>query len=85
MFRIELSLSAHRQVLRLPAETRERINRAISRLTQDPRPPGCKKLTAREGYRIRAGDYRILYTIIDDGEKVVTVYRVMARDDVYRK
>jgi mRNA interferase RelE/StbE len=52
-------------------------------LSDNPRHSGSKKLTAREGYRIRVGDYRVLYKI-DDNAKVVTVYRVKARGDVYR-
>jgi mRNA interferase RelE/StbE len=59
------------------------VNRAIARLAENPRPPGAKKLTAREGYRVRVGDYRILYQV-DDEAKMVTIYRVMARGDVYR-
>lgn len=55
----------------------------IARLAENPRPPGATKLTARDGYRIRVGDYRILYQI-DDGAKAVIIYRVMARGDVYR-
>ena len=68
---------------RLPAQTQERINRAIARLAENPRPPSAKKLTARDGYRVRVGDYRILYQV-DDGVKVVIIYRVMSRGDVYR-
>ena len=83
MYHLEISHIAHRQILRLPLRTRERINRAIQRLAENPRPPGVKKLTAREGYRIRVGDYRILYQI-DDGVEVVIIYRVMSRGDVYR-
>lgn len=49
--------------------------KAISPLTANPRPYGSKKLTEKEGYRIRRGDYRILYTI-DDETKVVVVYRI---------
>lgn len=83
MYRLEVSHAAHRQVRKLPAKTQERINQAIARLAEEPRPSGTKKLTEREGYRIRAGDYRILYQI-DDNSKVVIIYRVMARGDVYR-
>ena len=83
MYRLEVSHAAHRQVHKLPSETRERINQAIARLAEEPRPSGTKKLTGREGYRIRTGDYRILYQI-DDNSKVVIIYRVMARGDVYR-
>ena len=83
MYRLEISQAAHRQVRKLPSETRERINQAILRLSEEPRQSRAKKLTEREGYRIRVGDYRILYQI-DDGAKVVVIYRVMARGDVYR-
>ena len=56
---------------------------AIAGLADNPRPPGVKKLTDREGYRVRVGDYRILYQV-SDGAKAVIIYRVMARGDVYR-
>ena len=83
MYRLEVSHTAHRQIRKLPAQTQERVNQAIARLAEDPRPPGVKKLVAREGYRVRVGDYRILYHV-DDGAKLVVVYRVMPREDVYR-
>ena len=83
MYRLEVSHIAHRQIYRLPVSAQERVNRAIVRLAENHRPPGAKKLTARDGYRVRVGDYRILYRV-DDGAKVVVIYRVMARGDVYR-
>ena len=83
MYRLEVSHTAHRQIVRLPVQTQERVNRAIAGLGENPRPPVSKKLTAREGYRVRVGDYRILYQV-DDAAKVVTIYRVMSRGDVYR-
>ena len=83
MYRLEVSHTAHRQINKLPARTQDRINNAITGLAENPRPPGVKKLTAREGYRIRVGDYRVLYRI-DDSERVVIIYRVMGRGDVYR-
>ena len=83
MYRLDLSRNAHRQIDRLPAQTQERINDTIARLAENPRPFGNRKLTAREGYRIRVGDYRILYKI-DDAARVVTVYRVRGRGDVYK-
>jgi mRNA interferase RelE/StbE len=82
-YRLELSHTSHHQIRILPLQTQERINRAIAILSENPRHPGCKKLTDREGYRIRVGDYRVLYQI-DDAAKLVTVYRVGARGDVYR-
>lgn len=83
MYRLEVSHAAHRQINRLPLQTQERVNRAIAHLAENPRPPGSKKLTAREGYRVRVGDYRILYQV-DDSTKLVIIYRVMSRGDVYR-
>jgi mRNA interferase RelE/StbE len=68
---------------RLPLQTQERVNTAITGLAENPRPHGTKKLTAREGYMVRVGDYRILYQV-DDEAKVVIIYRVMTRGDVYR-
>jgi len=83
VYRLEISHAAHRQVRKLPAKTQERINQAIVRLSEEPRPHGAKKLTGRDGYRIRVGDYRILYQI-EDSAKVVVIYRVMARGDAYQ-
>ncbi|MBI2852945.1 MAG: type II toxin-antitoxin system RelE/ParE family toxin [Chloroflexi bacterium] len=83
VYRLEVSRSSHRQVGRLPTQIRERVNRVIAGLAENSRPPGAKKLTAREGYRIRMGDYRILYQI-DDEAKVVTIYRVRSRGDAYQ-
>ena len=83
VYRLEVSHTAHRQIRRLPAQTQDRVNRVIVRLAENPRPPGAKKLTARDGYRVRVGDYRILYQV-DDGAKVVIIFRVMSRRDVYR-
>ena len=83
MYRLEISHVAHRQITRLPSPTQERINKAIAALTETPRPFGSKKLTDREGYRIRVGDYRILYHV-EDTVKTITIYRVMSRGDVYR-
>jgi mRNA interferase RelE/StbE len=51
-------------------------------LANDPRPPGCKKLKGRDGYRIRVGDYRIIYQIIDD-VLVVNVVALGHRKDIY--
>ena len=83
MYRLEVSHTAHRQVRKLPPKTQERLNDAIAHLADNPRPAGARKLTGREGYRVRVGDYRILYRV-DDAAKVVAIYRVMGREDVYR-
>jgi len=83
VYRLEVSQIAHGQVRKLPASTRERINKAIAGLDENPRPYGTRKLTAGGGYRIRVGDYRVLYKV-DDAARTVTIYRVMSREDVCR-
>lgn len=83
MYRLELSRQASRQILKMPSDIRERIHQAIALLGENPRHPGSKKLTDLEGYRVRVGDYRILY-VINDNDKIVVVYRVAIRGEVYR-
>ncbi len=62
---------------------RTRIVDKIFNLRVDPRPPGCEKLTGQDRYRLRQGQYRILY-VVDDAEHVVTVVKIGHRRDVYR-
>lgn len=67
----------------IPARDRRRIVERIGSLADDPRPAGCEKLSALERYRVRVGDYRIVYSI-EDVQFVVWVVRVGHRRDVYR-
>ena len=63
---------------------RTRIVRAIQALVENPRPPGCEKLTGSDGrYRVRVGHYRIVYAV-DDAERVVDVVKIGHRREVYR-
>ena len=82
-YRVEVQRSAARDLSRLSAELFERVTTKISALADDPRPPGAQKLIGLEGFRIRVGDYRILYEI-DNPRGVVVVTRVRHRRDVYR-
>lgn len=75
--------SAERDVRSLPKAPLQRILQRIYRLPENPRPPGCKKMTDREGYRVRQGHYRILYEV-DDENRTVTIVRVGHRREVYR-
>jgi|PlaIllAssembly_1097288.scaffolds.fasta_scaffold255215_2 mRNA interferase RelE/StbE len=84
MYQLELSRQASRQILKLPSDVQERIHQAIALLGENPRHPGSKKLTDLEGYRVRVGDYRILYAI-NDNFKTVIIYRIKGRGEVYRK
>lgn len=61
---------------------RKRVVTAIRELAEDPRPDGCKKLKARDGYRIRVGNFRVVYTV-GDGRITVVVIKIGARGDVY--
>ncbi len=83
MYRLIIENRAAKEVELLHGEMLDRVVKAIDSLKQNPRPQGIKKLFMDDGWRIRVGDYRVLYTI-DDKQKVVTVYRVKHRKEVYR-
>lgn len=83
-YRIELRPAAVRALLKLDPKLRPRIQGAIELLARDPRPPASRPLTGRPGWRLRAGDYRILYTIHDDVLLIVVV-DVGHRRDVYKR
>ena len=83
-YSILLTRSAARELERVPAKDRQRIVTRIGALAHDPRPPGAEKLSADDKYRIRQGEYRILYEIVD-AELIVTVVRVGNRREVYRR
>lgn len=61
----------------------ERLSEAVMLLAKNPRPHGVKKMSADEGFRVRVGDFRVLYRI-DDAAKKIFVYRVKHRKEVYR-
>ena len=82
--RIEFARSATKDLRAIDRQWIPRIMAAIESLAEDPRPVGCKKPAGSEHtYRIRVGDYRVIYDI-RDGELVVFVVRVRHRRDVYR-
>ena len=73
---------AQKQLANLPKQNYSRIRDLISTLANNPRPTGCKKLTGREGWRVRSGDYRVIYEI-DDRQIRVTVLDIGHRRDIY--
>ena len=84
LYRIEIKRSAAKEIEAIGRlRDRQRVVARIMRLAEDPRPPGCTKLTGEEAYRIRQGDYRMVYTIADD-VLVVEVIRVGHQREVYR-
>jgi mRNA interferase RelE/StbE len=82
-YRLFLLPRAQKELTRLPNQAYERTRAAIRALAEEPRPTGCRKLSGREGWRIRVGDFRVLYEI-DDAQRTVTVLHVGHRRDVYR-
>jgi mRNA interferase RelE/StbE len=74
---------AQKDLDRLGPKDFRRVIKVIRLLSDNPRPFGSLKLTAEEGYRIRVGDYRILYRI-DDAENRVLIYRVKHRQGAYK-
>lgn len=82
-YRIDVRPVARKALRNLPRPVVERIDAAILELAETPRPPGCTKLTNQEAWRIRVGDYRIIYEI-NDGLLVVTVIEIGHRREVYR-
>ena len=84
-YAIELRPLARRNLKTLSAEVRKRIGIKIDSLADDPRPPGVEKLSGEdeEFYRVRVGDYRIIYKI-EDKVLLVVVVKVGHRREVYR-
>jgi mRNA interferase RelE/StbE len=82
-YRVLILRRAQRELAQLPNEAYERIRDAIRALADDPRPANGLKLTGRTGWRIRVGDYRVIYEI-DDSQHVVTILHVGHRRDIYR-
>jgi mRNA interferase RelE/StbE len=80
---LRIKPSAVKELEALQTKDRRRIVNKIQDLASEPRPPGCEKLSGRDRYRIRQGDFRILYEI-QDSELIVTVVKIGHRRDVYR-
>ncbi len=84
-YSVILADSARRELKNLPAEVIGRVMPRIRELASNPRPPGCKKLYgSKDLWRIRVGDYRIVYTLNDPG-MLVDITRVAHRSEVYER
>ncbi len=83
-YTVRVSPHAQRSVNGLFGKVRAMVEKAIDHLADDPRPPGCLKMKGRANqWRVRAGEYRIVYTI-DDTNRLVRVIEVGHRRDVYK-
>ncbi|TSD58402.1 type II toxin-antitoxin system RelE family toxin [Aeromicrobium piscarium] len=84
-YRIEVSPPAARQLRKLDPHARRRIQAAVELLASEPRPPGARKLVGGSGeWRVRTGDYRIVYEIHDQVLRVLVV-AVGHRRDIYQR
>ena len=83
-YRIKYRASVEKEIRRIPKKFINAVVTRIDALTQNPFPSGCKKLAQEELYRIRIGDYRIVYSV-DTISKMVTIERIKHRKDIYRK
>ena len=81
-YKIEVKRSAQKEIDRLPALEVKKILERIEDLSNNPRPPGCQKLTEKEEYRIRRGRYRIIYSI-EDFILYICILKIGHRKDVY--
>jgi mRNA interferase RelE/StbE len=85
VYEVHLERAAENDLKRLPTTTFHRIIPQIRALAENPRPLGCRKLTSsKNDWRIRIGDYRVLYEI-DEKAKAVRIMRVRHRREVYRR
>ena len=83
-YTVEIARRAIKSIAGLPRHEQHRVRAAIDLLAAEPRPPNCVALTGEQSvYRVRVGDYRILYEVIDE-RLVIHVVRVGHRRDVYR-
>ena len=81
-YTVQILRRAQKELAGLPPLVYQRVRDAIRDLASIPRPSGCKKLAGRNGWRIRVGDYRVIYEI-DDHTQIITIMHIGHRRDVY--
>ncbi len=82
-WQIDITRDARKDLAGLQSSMQARISKAILALEKNPFPLGCKKLKNRDGYRIRVGDYRVLY-FVDATTKTIVIGVIRHRREVYR-
>lgn len=83
-YKILIKPSAVKELEQIPKKDRIRIALKISSLAENPRPNGCEKLSGQDRYRVRQGDYRIIYSI-EDLIRIVRIVKLGHRREVYRR
>ena len=82
-YNLQIKPSAAKELEVLPKKDRQRVAARIQALATDPRPKGSEQLSGQDLYRVRQGNYRILYTI-NDAALLVVIYKIGHRREVYR-
>jgi mRNA interferase RelE/StbE len=82
MYQLVFQKDIKKLLKKVPLRDQENILETIQALATDPRPRGVEKLKSRSGYRVRVGNYRILYTV-DDGKLIIYLVDIDDRKDVY--
>ena len=82
-YKILIKPSAVKELNKVPQKELQKITQKINALATNPRPAGCEKLAAENAYRLRQGNYRIIY-LIEDDKLIIVVIKVGHRKDVYR-
>jgi mRNA interferase RelE/StbE len=83
VYKVYFKHSADKDLKPIPDTDLKKILKRIESLAKNPRPMGCEKVVGQDKYRVRQGDYRILYTINDDA-LIVRIMKVGHRKDIYR-
>ena len=83
-YRVRIEKQASKALEKLDTVTQNRIVKVIRSLADNPRPPGSRKMKNREGWRVRIGDYRVIYDINDESS-VVSVAKIGHRREMYRE
>ena len=83
-FTVHITRTAQKTLAKIESKNRTAIAQTIRALGEQPRPNGSKKLTGRDAWRVRVGDYRVIYEIYND-ELIVLVVAIGHRSEVYKK
>lgn len=84
MYKIEILSSADKNLRRINSKDREKIALGINKLSNNPRPQASKKLKGSDYYRLRIGDYRVIY-LIKEKQLIVIIVRIGHRREIYRQ
>jgi len=82
-YKVTVKKSAAKELEAIPKKDLRKIVKRIQSLVENPRPPGSQKLSGQEQYRVRQGDYRIVYSI-DDEDSIVDIIKIGHRREIYR-